>query len=438
LPTIQQQYCLINIKGKLWVLDMRKLETRTSEGRASALVLSNRTDGSLMIMRALEAQFPAADSLSIVKKFYVSPNTTCFDGVEFNPLGASPNYLNLWVGPTIIPKAGEWKLIQSFLRNVICGGDDECYQYLLRYIAHALQKPEEKPGVMIILMGGQGTGKGTLGRILQKIWSATYLQVNNVDTVTGNFNAALERSFMVFMDEALFVGDRRAADALKSLVTEPLIHVNEKHQPARQTRSYHRFIAATNANHFKITERDDRRDFTLRVAAIHKDDHAYWNAVRYEIFNGGVAAMVHDLYEMDLSEFNVRAKPATKELLEQKLFSLGPIERWWHDFLDSGGVEKEDSFLFSHENRNSEWPEFLSTDAAIDGIMHTAGGKIHQKPSANDVVKALMKICPSIIKGQRKVDGKRRRGLVIPSLQQARAEFGQYIGGAVDWLEDEI
>ncbi len=186
---------------------------------------------------------------------------------------------------------------------------------MIRYIAHALQRPEEKPGVMIILLGG--------------------LQVNNVDTVTGTFNAALERSFIVFMDEALFVGDRRASDALKSLVTEPLIHINEKHQPARQTRSYHRFIAATNADHFKNTENDDRRDFTLRVSEIHKGDHDYWKVLYDEIENGGVAAMVHDLYAMDLSEFNVRVKPATKELLEQKLSSLPHIERWWHDCLYS-------------------------------------------------------------------------------------------------------
>ena len=68
LATIQQRYCLITIGGRVWVLDMRKLETRTSEGRASALELSSRTDGSLMIMRALEAQFPAADSLEYSKK----------------------------------------------------------------------------------------------------------------------------------------------------------------------------------------------------------------------------------------------------------------------------------------------------------------------------------------------------------------------------------
>ena len=122
-------------------------------------------------------------------------------------------------------------------------------------------------------MGGQGIGKGTLGHIFQKIWSATYIQVHNVKSVTGSFNAALERAYIVFMDEALFSGDRRSSDALKSLVTEPFVRINEKFQPSRQIRSYHRFVAATNADHFKNTEPDDRRDFTLRVSESRKGDH---------------------------------------------------------------------------------------------------------------------------------------------------------------------
>jgi replication-associated recombination protein RarA len=120
------------------------------------------------------------------------------------------------------------------------------------YLAHALQRPKEKPGVMIILLGGQGTGKGTFGRICQKIWSATYVQVNNIDKVTGNFNAILERAFFVFMDEALFFGNHRGSDELKSLVTEQTILISEKYQPSRQIVSCHRFIPATNADNFKI------------------------------------------------------------------------------------------------------------------------------------------------------------------------------------------
>jgi len=154
--------------------------------------------------------------------------SSCCSKFSF-PKGSSGNFLNLWVGPTIKSIPGEWLLIKSFLLDVICDGDQDAYDYLIKYIAHALQRPEEKPGVIIILLGGQGIGKGTLGRILQIIWSATFIQINNIDSVTGDFNAALERAFIVFMDEALFSGNRRASDTLKSLVTEETIHINEKH-----------------------------------------------------------------------------------------------------------------------------------------------------------------------------------------------------------------
>lgn len=423
LAGVQRQFALLNMNGKFCVFDQIALEQTTDKGTAQRLTPSNRSDGSLMVERAVRAKYPQAKAEDVVEEFWVSPQTTCYQGVDFNPTGAASNYLNLWVGPTIIPKSGSWSRIKYFLHRVICDGDEECYQYLVGYLAHALQRPQEKPGVMIILIGGQGIGKGTVARILGRIWGATFLQISNIDSVTGNFNSSLERAYIVFMDEALFAGDRKASDSLKSLVTEPVIHINEKYQPARQTSSVHRFFAATNADHFKNTERDDRRDFALRVSEVHKGDREYWKALYHEIDNGGTEAMVHDLLAMDLSEFDVRVKPDTKELLEQKLKSLGAIPRWWHEALCNGELSED-----------GNWSEFISTEDVINGVMDMAGGKIYRKPAAIEVVQAFAKLCPSATKGQRK-DGlnSRKRGLCLPPLEQARTEFDQYIGGAVKW-----
>jgi len=217
--------------------------------------------------------------------------------------------LNLWVGPTIKPKKGLYKFINEFLLEVICGGRQSEYNYLIRYIAHALQRPWEKPGVMIVMLGGQGIGKGTLGRILRKIWGSTYLQTNKIKQIVGDFNGSLERVFIVFLDEALFAGDKSSSDALKSLVTENFVHINEKHQPSRQINSYHRFFSATNADWFKSTERDDRRDFVLRVSEHKKGDYKFWNSLNAEIEGTGINALAHDLLNMNLCDFNVRAKP---------------------------------------------------------------------------------------------------------------------------------
>jgi predicted ATPase len=79
---------------------------------------------------------------------------------------------------------------------------------------------------MVILLGGQGAGKGTLARILRKIWSATYVQVHQIKSITGQFNGSIERAFIVWLDEAIFDKNRGATDSLKSLVTEPVILIN--------------------------------------------------------------------------------------------------------------------------------------------------------------------------------------------------------------------
>jgi hypothetical protein len=422
LVVIQSLYALLILEGAYWVVDKMRLDQERLEGQAPKLALSNQRNGSLMISRTVKAMFPQADPKPVVNDFFQSPLTTCYTGIEFNPGTTTSGALNLWVGPTITSCAGDAELIKRLLFVVLCGRDTKKYKYLLNFLAHALQHPEEKPGVMIILMGGQGTGKGTFGRILQEIWRATYLQVHKIDNITGNFNGSLERSFIVFMDEALFVGNRGATDSLKSLVTEPYILINEKHQPTRQIQSYHRFFAATNAMHLKHTERDDRRDFALRLSDEYKGDHAFWTALYASIDAGGVAALVHELLAVDLSDFNVRDKPQTEELLEQKLRSLEGIERWWCDGLHDGGLPP-----------SGAWPEFVSTRGLTDSILDTRGIKLFRRPMAREVVQTILLMCPSAKPDQRRLNSERQRGLQLPSLEQARKDFETWIGSAIDW-----
>lgn len=422
LRSVQQQFSLANIEGKVWLLDEAQLSRSSAEGLAAKLVLSNRSDGMLLIKRLLSRLGANEEQVTrLAGEFFTSPLTVCYSGIEFNPIPTNENFLNLWVAPTLIPQAGGWTLIRSFMLEILCDSHQAAFNYLLCFLAHALQHPEDKPGVFIIMIGGQGVGKGTLGKILRKLWSATFLLLHRIDDVTGNFNAALERSFIVFLDEALFVGDRKASDALKSLITEPIIQVNEKYQPARQTRSFHRFFAATNADHFKNTERDDRRDFVLRVSEARKGDHAYWSALNAEIEQGSVAAMMHDLLAMDLSSFNVRDKPSTKALMDQKLHSLNPIERWWYEALMAGSIDGE------------TWPNFLPTGTAIDNIMEMAGGRVYRKPAPIDVVQSIKRMCPCASNAQRSDGFSRQRGLDLPALAEARTEFESYLGGAVPW-----
>ena len=152
--------------------------------------------------------------IELINDFWISPNTQAYERVAFDPLLKAANILNLWRPHAVIPKAGSYKLIGDLIFGIICSGNEEPYQYLCFFLAHMIQKPEEKPDVAIILIGGQGTGKGMFYRLLKKIWPHTMLQVHDINDVVGKFTSVLEKTLGVWMDEAMFTHDHRSMERL--------------------------------------------------------------------------------------------------------------------------------------------------------------------------------------------------------------------------------
>ena len=298
-----------------------------------------------------------------------------------------------------------------------------------------LQRPAEKPGVMIVLLGGQGTGKGTFFRLLNAMWGRTTVQVSDVQQVIGHFNAVLERHYVICMDEALFSGDKKALDRLKSLITEPTCRVEQKYQPARTIDSYHRFFAASNHDHFAHVEQDDRRFVFLRVSDDAKGNHQFFNQLAKAINDPLVVdALVHELMMLDISQFNVRLKPQTTEQVMQKIRSLKGFSRFWFEILTSRNLTGRNEFV-------SDWVQanFISTQALFTNYTNfDKKAEWYQTVQQNELTSDLQRLCPSVRydRQQDKQNGQ-RRGWWVPDLVSARREFEAYIGGPVQWPEDE-
>jgi hypothetical protein len=429
LQHLQQNFGIADIGGELRLIDLEQLE-QVLQGKArSELMFYSRADGNIKLARALEALPISSDPKDEIRQFWIDPHTKVFDSVAFTPNPTSATTINYWIPPTIKPDpSGDWKVIALFLHDVICAGNIVLFSYLMQFLAHMLQRPSVKPGILVVLLGGQGTGKGTFFRILHRIWSRTTLIVSDVNQIVGTFNAALERNYVICMDEALFSGDKKSIERLKSLVTEPVIHIEQKYQPSRSIESFHRFFATSNNEFFGQVDADDRRFLFLRVSDRYQTNLPYFDVVHKAIDDDVcMGAMVHDLLQLDLTDFNPRQRPKTSEHLNQRLQSLSGFERFLYEKLRLG----QSPTAWDHRN----WDEgFVSTAELKDGFYKYDPQAQRYRPLQDDqMATTFKKYCPSATRTRRKLQAGNQRGYALPDLTVARKEFASHLGSAIDW-----
>jgi len=429
LAHLQECYALLILAGEIRFVDRNEVAA-VMAGNQGDINFYRRNEAQILIYRALENQPYNCHPKTEFNNLLVNPNTDVYNAVAFSPLPTPPSTLNYWIDPPIKPKQGDWFVVQEFLHSVI--SDNGVYQndYIINYLAHMIQRPDEKPGVMIVFLSGQGTGKGTFFKMLERIWSRTSLQVSDVGEIVGQFNAALERNYVVFFDEGLFHGDKRSTDKLKSLITEPKCRIEQKYQPSRTIDSYHRFFAASNHDHFAHVDKDDRRLYFSRVSSIHKQDAVYFNALNEALEDDNViAAMLYDLMHLDISGFNVRKRPITAEHVSQKLQSLSGFDRFYFEVLQEGRFT-DDWHGFTSWNK----PMFISSTALVKSYKEYDKQATRYQPlQQQQLASSLKGLCPSSTKGRQSNAGQQERGYQLPDLATARGEFTQILGIQVEW-----
>ncbi len=434
LAALQQAFAISRIGGQLRLVDRQVIREAQQGSLTAAVHFIKKQDADLILKRFIESlPIPVVKPAEVVNSFWVSPNTIEYHRLAFHPIPQSADTLNLWVPHTVVPTQGCWKIIEDYLVDVICAGDLALFDYLIRFLAHALQCPEEKPGIMIVLIGAEGVGKGFLVRLLEALWGATTLQVSDIAAITGNFNAGLERAFWVALDECMFKGDKKSQDRMKSLVTEPAIQVEQKYEPSRTIESFHRFIACTNHAQWGQIRSDDRRYLFIKVSDCHKQDTTYFGKLSNALNDGiTVPALAHYLINLDITKFNPRSKPQTAEGFEQKRRSLSGFARYWYEVLDKGrfGVASESG---AYGSLDYEDGMFVTSQALIEKYKdYNHAAERYEAIQAKTIREEIKGLCPSADTKKRQDN---KRGFLFPKIDIARKEFEAFIGCTVNWDE---
>ncbi len=273
------------------------------------------------------------------KWWFEHPMRRSYRSIVFLPGQEVPNDVyNLWRGFAYEALPGNCELYLSHLLHAVSSGSESVCNYLLNWMATAVQKPWEPGHTAIVLRGNQGTGKGTFAKNFAKLFGRHGKQITNKKHLTGAFNAHLRDCVVLFADEAIAANSREDESILKTLITEDTLMVEAKGVDAAIEKSYLHVIMASNAEWVVPAGADDRRFVVLDIQDNHLHDRKYWQLLNNELESGGYQALLHLLATRDISEFNPREKPNTDALQEQKTLSFEPLAKWWYGVLQEGAL----------------------------------------------------------------------------------------------------
>lgn len=441
LHELNQRHAVIgNIGGKCRIIEEVPDEVmgRTRITYSSFEDLKNRYNNRLIQVGVDKEGKPINAKLG---NYWIShPNRAQYDFIKFMPLGAPRNIFNLWRGFAVNPQQGDCSLFLDHILNNICEGVQEYYDYILGWMARAVQQPASQGEVAIVLRGGKGTGKSLFAREFGKLFGRHFLHVANPGHLVGNFNAHLKDTIVLFADEAFFAGDRKHESVLKMLVTEDTIPIEQKHVDVEPYPNYIHLIMAANDPHVIRATGDERRYMVLNVSQRRQQDSEYFGELIRQMENGGREALLFMLQNYDLENFQVRNVPQTEALMEQKQLSMDTDEEWWFRKLRDGRLRDSDT----------KWLEVIPCDVLTrDYTEYTKQWNITRRGNETRLGRFLGRVAPHMERRQLSIKWDepdpqgymetktgRRYCYLFGSIEQCRQSWNA-IYGKTDWPEYE-
>ena len=371
-----------------------------------------------------------------------------FSTIAFAPERILPDDVyNLWKGFSVTSVPGDCSLFLDHILYNVCSGDEVYYDYLIKWMARAVQDPHLPGYVAIVMRGGRGVGKSFFAHTFGQMFGRHYMHISNSGHLVGNFNSHLRDLVVLFADEAFFAGDKKHESILKTLVTEEQMAIEAKGIDVEMAPNCIHLIMASNDLHVIPAGGDERRFFVVDVGEEKKQNTSYFRAINAQMngerdskgdFEGtGYKALLNYLRTMDLTGFEVRQVPTTAALREQKLLSLSVVEEWWYQKLLNGCTL----------SNGDEWQTELPVDHLVtDYINEVKRFNITKRGNATSMGRFLKVVCPTIETSSRKTpyevqdpDGhwtrymhRRARWYTLPTLKKARSLWEEKYG-KTDW-----
>jgi hypothetical protein len=306
LAELNRDNCLVLDGGKAWVLRFEQVTHNLNGRRYSYRVAIYLRTGDFRTLYMNRFVNIGERLVELGQWWLKHPARRQYLGVVFEP-GNEPvvgGKLNLWTGWGVEPKPGDWSLMRKHIFEVLAARDRTVDAYIVNWLAWAVQHPDQQPESALVFLGKRGTGRGTLGNAMCRIFGNHALHISSPDHLVGRFNAHLRQCAFLFADEAYMVADRSAEGRLKRLITEGTITIEGKGKDVITAPSHLHVMMASNEDWVVPAGEIERRFVVQKVADDHAQDDAWFKPLYEQLHNGGLEAMLFDLLQRDLGDWH--------------------------------------------------------------------------------------------------------------------------------------
>ena len=371
-------------------------------------------------------ELPSGKKIQAARLWLQSAGRRKYDGILFHPAPnaeISESHFNIFRGFSVSPSStGSCEKFKEHMRAIICGGNEKYFLFLWKWCARLMQSPHLLAECAIVLKGSQGTGKNTFVDAIGAILGVHYAPLDNIDQILGRFTFHLRYAILIHGNESLWGGDKRSLGRLKAMITERFRTIEGKGKDAIVLPNFTHLILSSNEAWPVHLDRDDRRFLVLEVSEDRKEDREYFAQIAEELKNGGYEALLHELQEEDISNFDPRAIPKNTESFGIKLESAPLTEKYIYEVLLEGG------FDIGAAGQNQGWERAFGIYEIPRAVVYNdyANWCSYQKirpESESRLGKAIKKLIPSTSEKRGPRDEGRRRIYEFQELGRARKEF---------------
>ena len=425
---MNERYALVRIGADIQVMDFQTPNQSSQKFSAKPMKIS--TFKSLLAGQFIEVS--KGKSLPKTTAWLNHPGRRQFEGVSYSPgEKTASNVLNLWNGFAVEPKVGDispWKKLHSCLIP-----NPELAEWVVKWLAWRLQNLDKVPGTVIIFRGKKGTGKNSLFEPVISFFGEHSMVVDDPELIIGRFNWHLMSQSFVVLDEAVFAGDLRQGDKLKSRITATQMTFEAKGMTPISGANRCAYVMLTNHEHVWQATLDERRVVVIDVGDELRGNTAFWKSYFSWLQSDGASYLLHYLQDLDVADFDPRRIPAGTALEDQVALTAlrDPATAWWYQCLTEGCIRWSDGAHTGIVELEPDKP--TGVERSVLRLSYEQSANVRGRFSlAWDVVaKRIRQWChPHEITESRKTSLNRQRVRedVLPPLAEMQSSFTEQTG----------